>query len=259
MQKLLPTKDTQVYKRHTKEYFRPKTSLSTSESCGFFTSMGEGKKMITKPDGIRKYVWLACLMGLFITGILSLDCNSLNVRLRRVTWQNLQLLSTMSNSFPIECLQERKAFELPQEILSYTQPLQKNIKEAFYEMSKQAFHIFTQDTFQSTWEEKHLRQVQIGLDHQLQYLEQCLEEEEEENEDTREREELLSAGEETLRKPSGAPVLQLGNLDLRRYFNRIDSFLKDKKHSHCAWEIVRVEIRRCFYFFQKLTALLRRR
>ena len=258
MQKLLLTEDTQVYKRHTKEYFRPKTSLSTSESCGFFTSMGEGKKMIIKPDGIQKYVWLACLMGLFITGILSLDCNSLNVRLRRVTWQNLQLLSTMSNSFPIECLQERKAFELPQEILSYTQPLKRNIKEAFYEMSKQAFHIFTQDTFQSTWEEKHLRQVQIGLDHQLQYLEQCLEEEEE-NEDTREREELLSAGEETLRKPSGAPVLQLGNLDLRRYFNRIDRFLKDKKHSHCAWEIVRMEIRRCFYFFQKLTALLRRR
>ena len=86
-----------------------------------------------------------------------------------------------------------------------------------------------------------------------------MEEEEEENEDTREREELLSAGEETLRKPSGAPVFQLGNLDLRRYFNRIDKFLKDKKHSHCAWEIVRVEIRRCFYFFQKLTALLRRR
>ena len=74
-----------------------------------------------------------------------------------------------------------------------------------------------------------------------------------------EREEPLSAREETLRRPSGAPVLQPSNLELRRYFNRIDRFLKDKKHSHCAWEIVRVEIRRCFYFFQKLTALLRRR
>lgn len=145
-------------------------------------------------------------MGLSITGILSLDCNLLNVRLRRVTWKNLRL-RRMSNSFPIECLQESKAFELPQEILSHSQPLKRNIKEAFYEMSRQAFHIFTQDTFKPTWEETHLSQVQIGLDHKLRYPEQCLEEEENGNEDTGEREAPLSAGEETLRS-SGPPAGQ---------------------------------------------------
>ncbi|XP_029057412.1 interferon kappa [Monodon monoceros] len=207
--------------------------------------------MSAEPDVIRKCMWPVCLMGLFVTGILSLDCNLLNVHLRRVTWQNLSLLRRMSKSFPIECLRESKAFELPQEILSHTQPLTRDIKEAFYEMSRQAFHIFIQDTFKSTWEEKHLRQVQIGLDQQLQYLEQCLEEEEE-NEDMRE----VAEDERT---QSGTPVPQLSNLELRRYFNRIDRFLKDKKYSHCAWEIVRVEIRRCFYFFHKFTALLRRK
>ncbi|XP_036711602.1 interferon kappa [Balaenoptera ricei] len=208
--------------------------------------------MSAEPDVIRKCTWPVCLVGLFVTGILSLDCSLLDVHLRRVTWQNLSLLSRMSKSFPIECLRESKAFELPQEILSHTQPLTRDIKEAFYEMSRQAFHIFIQDTFKSTWEEKHLRQVQIGLDQQLQYLEQCLEEEEEENEDMRE----MAEDEWT---QSGAPVPQLSNLELRRYFNRIDRFLKDKKYSHCAWEIVRVEIRRCFYFFHKFTALLRRK
>ncbi|KAM9675553.1 LOW QUALITY PROTEIN: interferon kappa [Dama dama] len=193
-------------------------------------------------------------MGLFITGILSLDCNLLNVHLRRVTWQNLRLLRRMSNSFPIECLQEGKAFELPQEIFSHSQPLKRNIKEAFYKMSRQAFHIFTQDMFKPTWEKKHLSQVQVGLDHQLRYLEQCWEEEED-GDEIQERGKRLSQPE---RRPSGAPVLQPGNLELRRYFNRIDRFLKDKKRSPCAWEIV-MEIRRCFYFFQKLTALLRRR
>ncbi|XP_049566992.1 interferon kappa [Orcinus orca] len=207
--------------------------------------------MSAEPDVIRKCMWPVCLMGLFVTGILSLDCNLLNVHLRRVTWKNLSLLRRMSKSFPIECLRESKAFELPQEILSHTQPLTRDIKEAFYEMSRQAFHIFIQDTFKSTWEEKHLRQVQIGLDQQLQYLEQCLEEEEE-NEDMRE----VAEDERT---QSGTPVPQLSNLELRRYFNRIDRFLKDKKYSHCAWEIVRVEIRRCFYFFNKFTALLRRK
>ncbi|XP_007455980.1 PREDICTED: interferon kappa [Lipotes vexillifer] len=207
--------------------------------------------MSAEPDVIRKCMWPVCLMSLFVTGILSLDCNLLNVHLRRVTWQNLSLLRRMSKSFPIECLRESKAFELPQEILSHTQPLTRDIKEVFYEMSRQAFHIFIQDTFKSTWEEKHLRQVQIGLDQQLQYLEQCLEEDEE-NEDVRE----VAEDERT---ESGTPVPQLSSLALRRYFNRIDRFLKDKKYSHCAWEIVRVEIRRCFYFFHKFTALLRRK
>ncbi|TKC42183.1 hypothetical protein EI555_006097 [Monodon monoceros] len=164
--------------------------------------------MSAEPDVIRKCMWPVCLMGLFVTGILSLDCNLLNVHLRRVTWQNLSLLRRMSKSFPIECLRESKAFELPQEILSHTQPLTRDIKEAFYEMSRQAFHIFIQDTFKSTWEEKHLRQVQIGLDQQLQYLEQCLEEEEE-NEDMRE----VAEDERT---QSGTPVPQLSNLELRR-------------------------------------------
>ncbi|KAL2781637.1 interferon kappa precursor, partial [Daubentonia madagascariensis] len=206
----------------------------------------------TKPDMIQKCLWLTLLVGLCITGILSLDCNLLNVHLRRVTWQNLRLLSSMSNSFPVECLRENKAFELPQEILSHTQSLKRDLKETFYEMSLQAFNIFSQYTFKSTWKQKHLNQIQIGLDQQAEYLEQCLEEEENENENMKETT-------EDEMKHSGARVPQLTNLELRRYFNRIDNFLKEKKYSHCAWEIIRVEIRRCFYYFHKFTALLRRK
>ncbi|XP_006189961.1 interferon kappa [Camelus dromedarius] len=230
------------------EYARPKTSMSTL-SLVDFSARDRGKKM---PDVTRKCLWPACLVGLFFTGIFSLDCTLLNVYQRRVIWQNLRLLSRMSNSFPTECLSESKAFELPLEILSDAQPLKRDIKEAFYEMAIQAFNIFIQDTFQSTWEEKHLRQLQIGLDEQLRYLEQCLEEEEEENEDMKEME-------EEERKHSRDTVSQLSNLELRRYFNRIDKFLKDKKYSHCAWEIVRAELKRCFYFFYKFTALLSRK
>ncbi|KAM7092854.1 interferon kappa [Molossus nigricans] len=208
--------------------------------------------MKTKPDVIQKCLWPACLVGLFITGTLSLDCNLLHVYLHRVTWQNLRLLSRMSKSFPVECLRENKAFELPQEVLSYTQPLKRDIKEVFYEVFMLAFNIFTQPTFQSTWEEKYLEQIQTGLDQQLQYLEQCLKEEGKGNEGNEETEE-----DET--QHPGATVPPLSNLELRRYFHRISSFLKDKKYSHCAWKIVRVEIRRCFYYFQKLTALLRRK
>ncbi|KAI5767031.1 IFNK protein [Gulo gulo luscus] len=208
--------------------------------------------MSTKPDVIRKCLWPACLVGLLITGILSLDCNLLHFHLRKVTWQNLRLLSSTSSSFPAECLSETKAFELPQEILSHTQPVKRYIKEAFYEMSMQAFNIFSQYTLKSTWESDYLKQIQIGLDQQLQYLEQCLEEEEKEKEDSKE---MIEDG----MNWSGALVPQLSSLELRRYFNRIDNFLKEKRYSHCAWEIIRVEIRRCFYYFQKFAALLRKK
>ncbi|CAD7687700.1 unnamed protein product [Nyctereutes procyonoides] len=209
--------------------------------------------MSTKPDVIRKCLWPACLVGLLITGVLSLDCNLLHFHLRKVTWQNLRLLSSMSNSFPVECLRETKAFELPQEILSHTQPVKRYIKEAFYEMSIQAFNIFSQYTFKSTWENDYLKQIQIGLDQQLQYVERCLEEEEKEEDDSKEMEE------DGINR-SEAMVPQLSNLELRRYFNRIDNFLKEKKYSHCAWEIIRVEIRRCFYYyFQKFAPLLRKK
>lgn len=206
--------------------------------------------MNTKPDVIRKCLWPVCLVGLFLTGVLSLDCNLLHVHLHRVTWQNVRLLSSLSDSFPLECLRENKAFELPQEILSYNQTLKSDIKEALYELSMLAFNIFTRPTFQSTWEEKRLVQIQTRLDQQAHYLKHCLEEEEKENEDKEEME-------EDERKHLGATVPQLDNLELRRYFHRISRFLKDKKYSHCAWEIVRVEIRRCFSYFHKFIVLLR--
>ncbi|XP_076990044.1 interferon kappa [Tamandua tetradactyla] len=208
--------------------------------------------MNIKPKMIQNCLWAACLVGLFITSVLSLDCNLLNVHLSRVTWQNMRLLRSMSNSFPVECLREIEAFELPQEILSYTQPVKRDIKEVFYEMSIQAFNIFHQYTFKSTWEEKCLKQIQTGLDWQIEYLEQCMEEEEKENEGIKQMEKDEMSY-------SGPAVHQLSNLELKRYFNRIHNFLKDKKYSHCAWAIVRVEIRRCFYYFQKFTALLKRK
>lgn len=208
--------------------------------------------MNTQPDVIRKCVWPACLMGLFITGTLSLGCDLLHIHLRRVTWQNVKLLTNMSKSFPLECLRENKAFQLPREVLAYSQPLlHRDIKGAFYEMSMLAFNIFAQCTFQSTGEEKHLEQIQTGLDQQLQYLEQCLKEEKG-NEDKEEMEE------DEKRHP-GARTPQPSNFELRRYFHRIRSFLKDKQYSHCAWKIVQVEIRRCFYYFQTLIELLRRK
>ncbi|XP_037349029.1 interferon kappa [Talpa occidentalis] len=207
--------------------------------------------MRVKLDMIRNCLWPLCLMGLFITGTLALNCNFLNVHLRRVTRKNMSLLRNMSNSFSEECLQERTAFALPQEILLHTQSMKRDIKEAFYEISTQAFNIFRQYIVKSSWEDQYLKQIQTGLDRQLKYLKQCLDEEEKINED-------MKVTEDDEMKESGARFPQLSNLELKKYFSRIDKFLKEKKYSHCAWEIVLIEIRRCFYYYQKSTALHRR-
>ncbi|XP_075416124.1 interferon kappa [Tenrec ecaudatus] len=208
--------------------------------------------MSATSDLIQKCVWPTCLVGLFITRILPLECDLLNAHSSRVTRQNLRLLNTLSNPFPVECLRERRAFTLPAEILSHTQLQRRHIKKVLYEIFIQIFNIFSQCNFTSVWEEKYVTQIQIGLYQQLDYLEECLEEEEKENEATKETE-----GDSN---DSGArEALGVSNLKLRSYFNRIGNFLKDKKYSYCAWEIIRVEIRRCLFSFQKLTIRLRRK
>nr|XP_027786666.1 interferon kappa [Marmota flaviventris] len=196
-----------------------------------------------------KYTRLALLVDLFMTHILCQDCNLLKVHLSTFTWQNLMLLNKMSNSIPVECLREIHDFELPKEILLSTQPEKTNIKYFFYEMFTQAINIFSQNTFNSSWDEEQLVQLQINLYEQVEYLKQCLKKENKEKEDVK----------ADKKKHSGAGVLPLGNLKLRRYFSRIYNFLKDKTYSRCAWEIVRVEIRRCFYYFKNFMTLLTRK
>ncbi|XP_055973109.1 interferon kappa [Sorex fumeus] len=206
--------------------------------------------MRANPSIIQMSLWCVYFISLFITGILSLDCNFLHVHLRRMTWQNMRVLNSMSNSFPLECLGEIKAFELPHEIFSQPQSTKRDITETIYEMVIQAFNIFYQYTYKSSLEERDLDQIQIGLNRKLQYLEYCMEEEKEN--------EILKEKEDTIRQP-GAMVLHPSNLELRRYFKKLNNFLKDKKYSHCAWEIVLVEMRRCFYHLQKFATYLRRK
>lgn len=204
--------------------------------------------MSTNPDVIQKCLWPACLVGLFIPGILSLQCSWLHFHLSEVTWQNLKLLNSMS--FTFECLREAIAFEFPQDIESHLPPGKRYLKLAFYEMSTLAFNIFTKYTIKSPWRKKYLEEIQINLDWQIYYLQRCLEEEKKGNEDSKQMEEDGMTF-------SGATVSQVNNLELRKYFYKIHTFLKDKKYSLCAWEIIRVELRRCFYYFYKLALLLR--
>ncbi|XP_044513424.1 interferon kappa [Gracilinanus agilis] len=198
---------------------------------------------------IQQYLMPSYLLFLLVTSISSLDCNSLYFYLRNVSWDGMKLLSKMSKEFPFQCLNTTMDFEFSQELLPPDQSLM-DVKIAIYEMSQQIFNIFSQNYLPLTWKEENIQKIQIRLDQQTEYLQRCLEEDEKEKE-------ALEKEDEDEISYSGLAVLQLNNLELKKYFKKIGSFLKEKKYSHCAWEIVRLEMRRCFYTLQKLISQLK--
>uniref|UniRef100_A0A452IBF2 Uncharacterized protein n=1 Tax=Gopherus agassizii TaxID=38772 RepID=A0A452IBF2_9SAUR len=50
--------------------------------------------------------------------------------------------------------------------------------------------------------------------------------------------------------------LQHSSQKVKQYFQGIDAFLKEKQYSLCAWEIIGMEIPRCFVLIDKLTRSL---
>ena len=78
----------------------------------------------------------------------------------------------------------------------------------------------------------------VGLDQQLEDLDVCLRE-----------------GRTLEQSPLGS---ENSRLAVKGYFQRISVCLKEKEYSHCAWEFVSVEIRRCLVFANKLIRKLRK-
>ncbi|KFO32080.1 Interferon kappa [Fukomys damarensis] len=198
---------------------------------------------------IPKYSRLVCFVGLFIRHIQSQDCTLLNVHVSTVTKENVRLLSSMSNPFPLRCLRDIKAFGLPQNIVSYSQPVERDIKEVFYDITIQALHIFSRHTSNFAGKEEYLTQIKSELAEQREYLKQCLKEDKKEDKDTQE---MKTHEVQHLE----VQVIQKSKLALRGYFKRIENYLKDKKYSYCAWKIVQAEIKRCFVYFLEFTKLL---
>ncbi|XP_036594461.1 interferon kappa [Trichosurus vulpecula] len=199
---------------------------------------------------IQKCLKFSYLLFLLVTSVSSLDCNLLYFYLRNVNWEAMILLSKMSKEFPLQCLSIRMNFGFSQTWLLPPDQSLKDIKIVIYEMSQHIFNIFSQNYSPLTWEVENIQKIQIGLHQQTEYLQKCLEE------DEKEKEELEKEAEDEI-SYSGLVILHLNNLELKRYFKRIGNFLKEKKYSHCAWEVVRLEMRRCFYILQKLIAQLK--
>ncbi|KAG6930917.1 hypothetical protein G0U57_002727 [Chelydra serpentina] len=140
--------------------------------------------------------------------------------------ESLESLEKMGGHFPFQCLIERTAFK-SRDILKIGLSQQENAKGAIQQILQELFHIFNNNLTQAAWNGTSIKEFQNGLHQQIEKLETCL-----------------------------SAEMEKEILKLKRYFQTIDDFLKEKQYSRCAWEITRVEISRCFLMLNILTKRL---
>ena len=98
-----------------------------------------------------------------------------------------------------------------------------------HEMLQQSFNLFNTTRSSAAWDATLLKQLCAGLGQQLADLDYCWQQ---------------VTGEE-----DSAPG-RTGPTDaVTTYFKGIHVYLNEKEYSTCAWEIVRLDIRRAFSFF----------
>uniref|UniRef100_A0A4X2KX75 Uncharacterized protein n=1 Tax=Vombatus ursinus TaxID=29139 RepID=A0A4X2KX75_VOMUR len=138
--------------------------------------------------------------------------------------EDFSLLHQMSTFSLVPCRKDRTNFNFPKEAMEGTQLQRENGTVIVHEMLQQIFTIFSLNATPAAWNQIQLKQLLSGLDQ----LERCLGQDVEWEEPPLESENL--------------------RLALNSYFQRIRQYLQSKEYSHCAWEIVRVEIRRVSLF-----------
>ncbi|XP_037653542.1 interferon alpha-2-like [Choloepus didactylus] len=152
--------------------------------------------------------------------------------------ETFTLLNQMEKVSILSCLKDRTDFQFPQVLMDGNQFEKTHATAVLHELLQQIFNLFSTSDSLATWDESLLDKFLIGLHQHLEDLETCLEKE---------------------RKVEETPLgSENSRLAVKRYFQGISVYLKEKQYSSCAWEVVRVEIRKCFLFINKLKGNLRK-
>nr|XP_006976072.1 interferon alpha-12-like [Peromyscus maniculatus bairdii] len=146
------------------------------------------------------------------------------------------LLAQMRRLSPLSCLKDRKDFAFPLEKVDAQQIQKAQAVHVMGEVTQQVLTLFTSDESSAAWETSLLHTFRDELKEQLKDLQTCL----------RQQVEMAQPSQ----SQEDSPV------DVSNYFHRITVYLKKKKHSPCAWEVVRAEVRRALSSSAKLLAEL---
>uniref|UniRef100_A0AAA9T415 Uncharacterized protein n=1 Tax=Bos taurus TaxID=9913 RepID=A0AAA9T415_BOVIN len=161
------------------------------------------------------------LISYSLGGSLGCDLSPNHVLVGR---KNLRLLGQMRRLSPRFCLQDRKDFTFPQEMVKGGQLQEAQAISVLHELLQQTFNLFHTEHSSAAWDTTLLEQLHTGLHQQLDDLDACLGQ---------------VMGEEDSALGRTGPTLAV-----KRYFQGIHVYLQEKEYSDCAWEIVRLEIMR---------------
>ncbi|KAM9262920.1 interferon tau-2-like [Morus bassanus] len=154
-----------------------------------------------------------------------------------VNYHNINFLCKKGGYFSHQCLSEITDFRFPMEITKVTQ---KNVLIIIYEFLQQIFQLFSKNLPAGACNTRKIEKLQNGIYRQIEELEICL------------SEELPKA-----RNSFQTRILKSTTFSVKKYFQRITNFLKDKQYSHCSWEAVQTELRTCVIIFDSLMRKLR--
>lgn len=149
----------------------------------------------------------------------------------------LVLLGKMQRISPLSCLKDRNAFEFPQEEVHGQQIQKPQTLSVLQELTQQILNLFSSKDSSAAWDTSLLEEFCTGLYQLLNALHSCQRQQVEEPEPPLRQEDSLVA--------------------VRKYFQRITVYLREKEHSPCAWEVVRAEILRSFSSSANLLTRLR--
>ncbi|XP_006172538.2 interferon omega-1-like [Camelus ferus] len=154
-----------------------------------------------------------------------------------VSRQNFVLLGQLRRISPFFCLEDRKDFRFPQEMMDGSQLQKAQAISVLHEMLQQIFDLIHAERSSAAWDTTLLDKLRNGLHQQLEDLDTCL---------------VQVMGEQDSAQGRAGPTLVL-----KSYFQGIHLYLKEKKYTDCAWEIVRLEIMRSFSSLTNLQERLR--
>lgn len=149
----------------------------------------------------------------------------------KVNYHIMNFLWKMGGYFPRQCLSETTDFRFPMEITTVTQ---KNIIRITYEFLQQIFQLFSKNLPPDVRNTSKIENFQNGIHHQIEELETCLSEE------------------QSKASSFQTWILKSSTYSIKKYFQRITSFLEDKQYSHCSWEAVQMELRTSNIIFDSL-------
>ncbi|XP_041508505.1 interferon alpha-12-like [Microtus oregoni] len=148
----------------------------------------------------------------------------------------LTLLAQMRRLSPLSCLKDRKDFAFPLEKLNAQKTQKAQAIPVLQELTQQVLILFSSKDSSAAWETTLLDTFCTGLHQQLKVMQACLMQQVEVQEPLLTQEDSL--------------------VTVRKYFHRITAYLREKKHSPCAWEVVRAEVWRALSSSTKLLARL---